>query len=142
MVCVLFGHGDSSDKLINLVKTKILEIIRDYEDVEFFVGNNGNFDFISQKALREISDENESFKYYIVLSRIDERALVGDNEYAIFPEGQELVPKRFTISRRNDWLLKKADMALCYVRYVASNSYKLLKKAERRGVSIINIAAR
>ena len=142
MVCLLFGHGDASDEFINLVKAKIFEIVRDYEDVEFLVGNNGNFDFISQKALREISEGNESFQYYIVLSRIDERALVGDNSSTIFPEGQELVPKRFAISRRNDWLLKRADMALCYVRYVASNSYKLLKKAERRGVSVINSAAR
>ena len=87
MVCLLFGHGDASDEFINLVKAKIFEIVRDYEDVEFLVGNNGNFDFISQKALREISAGNEPFKYYIVLSRIDERALVGDNSSTIFPEG-------------------------------------------------------
>ena len=139
MVCVLFGHRDAPGEIIVLLKRKILELMRDYEDVEFFVGNNGNFDFISQKILREIALDNDSLKYYIVLSYIDECALIGDNNYTLFPEGQELGLKRFAISRRNNWLLKKADIVLCYVKHIGTNSYELLKRAERRGVRILNV---
>lgn len=38
MVCVLFGHRDDPGEIIVLLKRKILELMRDYEDIDFFVG--------------------------------------------------------------------------------------------------------
>jgi hypothetical protein len=106
----------------SIVKEKISELSDKYGDVEFLVGNNGSFDYISQRALMELALENERIGFCIVLSYIDEKPLIGKTAFTLFPDGQELVPRKFAISRRNDWLLSKADIVLCYVKHVGSNS--------------------
>ena len=41
MVCVLFRHRDAPGEIIVLLKRKILELMRDYEDIEFFAEKEG-----------------------------------------------------------------------------------------------------
>ena len=139
MICTFFGHKDTDFSKKEKIKMKIVELIQSNDVTTFYVGNNGNFDFMIQNILEELSKENESISYSIVLSYINERALSSIQSKTIFPEGLEKVPPRFSISKRNEWLIKNSDFAIVYSKYNFSNSYKWATKAIKNGLTVINL---
>lgn len=138
MVCTFFGHKnvpssikeDIYDAIINLTKEGVRE---------FYVGNNGNFDFWVQKVLWEIS-KVENITYSIILSRLNENVISDNQKASVFPEGFEKFLPRFAISKRNEWMLKKSNIVITYTKSRFSNCYKWIEKAEKRGLRIINLA--
>lgn len=140
MTCTFFGHRDTPHTIKEELKNKLIHLI-DCEDVtHFLVGNNGNFDSLVQKVLKEISKERNKVTYSIVLSSIRERSISDAQEKTVFPEELETTPPRFAISRRNDWMIKHSDMIVCYTKYKISNSYKFIEKGAKKGLKIINLA--
>lgn len=138
MICTFLGHRNTSSTVKNDIKITIENLIK--ENVrEFYVGNNGNFDFLVQQALAEIST-TQNISYAIVLSRPNEAALSNNQNATIFPEGLENALPRFAIAKRNEWMLKKSKIVIAYTKSHFSNCYKWLEKAEKRGLKIINIA--
>ena len=99
--------------------------------VDFYVGNNGNFDLLIQIVLAELLNENISINCYIVLSRLDELAISGNQQLTIFPEELSGVPKKFAIAKRNEYLLKKASLVISYVNNTFSNSHKWMPDKNR-----------
>ena len=92
-----------------------------------------------QGVVEKIALSNKSIKYSIVLSRIDESAIGGNQSATIFPEGFEWYPKRFAISKRNDWLISNSSYAIVYVQDKYSNSYKWAQKAIKKNLKTINL---
>ena len=76
----------------------------------------------------------------MVLSAINERAMIEDQEITLFPEKVALSPPKFAIFKRNEWMIQHSDLIISYVKYSSSNAYKWMKKAEKRGLEIINLA--
>ena len=78
--------------------------------------------------------------YTIVLAYMPDehiREVYGDD--TLFPDGMETVPKRFAISKRNDWMLKHSDIAVCYVWKVTGGAAKFREKAESKGLRVIKV---
>ena len=140
MRCIFFGHRDVQETVRHKIKKTILMLLATKQISCFYVGNNGRFDYWVQMVLRELGREGIDVPYFIVLSHIDERALSQEQEHTLFPEELATSLARFAINRRNEWLIRHADMAVAYVMFEASNSQKLLQKAQRKGLSIINLA--
>lgn len=139
MVCTFFGHKDTPEEFKENIEKEIVSLIQ--EGVKLFlVGNNGHFDYFVQSILEKLSVDKKDIKYYIVLSKINEKALNGIQSSTIFPEGLELVPPKFAISKRNEWLIKSSNIAVVYLRNKYSNCYKWVNKASSKGLKIINIA--
>ncbi len=141
MTTVFFGHRDTPYTVKENLKQVISNLIKK-EDVEnFLVGNEGNFDHLVQEVLKEFSAKDPTVKYSIVLAYLPkENTAQNHAEQTIYPEGMETVPQRFAISKRNLWILEKADVAVFYVTAPMGNSYHLMRKAEAKGKRIINIA--
>lgn len=87
----------------------------------------------------EIS-KTKNVSYSIVLSRPDEKALSGDQSHTIFPEELDGAPPKFAVSKRNEWMLKRSLTVIAYVKSYFSNSQKWIDRAEKRGLSVINLA--
>lgn len=138
MNCTFFGHKNAPFSIKPSLEDQIKLLIKKGVDT-FLVGNNGNFDLIVQGVLEKIALSNASIKYNIVLSRIDESAISGNQNATLFPEGFEKFPKRFAISKRNDWLIKNSNYAIVYVQDKYSNSYKWLQKASKKRLNVINL---
>lgn len=138
MVCTFFGHRDSSDVIQGKLSKAILDLIAGGART-FLVGNNGSFDYLVQEALSNISN-TLNIKVSIVLSQINERAISGNQDLTVFPQELAGVPKRFAISKRNDYMLKRADFVIAYVENSISCSARWLKKAEKAKKKIINLA--
>ena len=140
MNCMFIGHQTASDEIKKPLKDAILYLIRTEQIKNFFVGNNGNFDFYVQCALRELKNEVRSICFSIVLSRLDEKALSENQGETIFPEGLENSLPKFAIAKRNDWLIKNSSFVIAYVTNQFSNSYKWMQKASKKGLKVINLA--
>lgn len=139
MVCTFFGHKNTQPYISNKLKEEIYKLIGLGVDT-FLIGNNGNFDFIVQNILSDICRTTPFNDYKIILSRIDEQAISKNQDKTLFPLGFERFQPRFAISKRNEWLIKNSDFAIIYAENKLSNSYKLLMKSIKSGLTVINIA--
>ena len=93
-------------------------------------------------VLRELAMEYPHISYAVVLERLpgprDEA--VWDFSDAIFPEGLEVVPPRFAISRRNAWMLKRSDYVVTYITHSWGGAAQFAAKAVRQGKTVRNLA--
>ena len=139
MNCMFIGHHDAPSKIKNYLSEAILYLAK--KGIKnFLVGNNGNFDDLTQCVLEELSNEGYNLNFNIVLSRVDEGALSRNQNATVFPEGLENIPPRFSISKRNNWLIKNSSFLIAYVKHGFSNSGKILEKARKKGLYILNLA--
>ena len=138
MICTFFGHRDAPNSLTESIKKAVIQLIENGIK-DFYVGNNGRFDFMVQDILANLIKNNGDINVRIVLSYIDEKAISGHQELTIFPEELESVPKKFAISKRNEYLIKKSAIVLCYVENSFSNSHKWVEKARKKGLKIMNL---
>lgn len=139
MVCSFFGHKDTPDNAKFALREIILKLLSE-ECVDFWVGNNGNFDFLVQCTLQELKKQGQRLNYSIVISRPDEKALSGEQSATVFPEELENSIPRYAISKRNSYLIKNSSFIIIYVKNKFGNSYKWASSALKKGVAVINIA--
>ena len=88
--------------------------------------------------MEELSQKYD-INFTVVLSYINEKSICADQYYTIYPEGLERTPLRFAISKRNEWMIKKSNIAVFYVKHSLSNSHKWLEMAKKKGLNVINI---
>lgn len=81
---------------------------------------------------------SESFS--VVLAYMpDEHIKEVYGEDTLFPDGLENVPKRFAISKRNDWMISHSDIAVCYAWKITGGAAKFKEKAEKMRLKIIDV---
>ena len=141
MICTFFGHRDASSRIEGTIRATIERLI--LEGVtRFYVGNNGNFDSMVHRQLKQLSIEYPHIRYYVVLAYLPTEKYefnITDYGETIYPEGLESVPPRFAISKRNQWMVEKADIVVTYVKYSTGGAAHAKKLAVRKGKAIINI---
>ncbi len=139
MAVTFFGHSDAPDRIRPIIKETIRKCITEKCEKTFYVGNQGSFDRMTAGVLTELKTEYTDIEYYIVLAYLPE-----NNDFCncptIFPEKAASAPKRFAISKRNDWLLENCDTVITYVTHPTGGAAKFKKKAEKKNKSIIKIA--
>ena len=143
MTCAFFGHKESPDSIKPLLEEEIRKLIENEGYEEFLVGNQGRFDAMVYTTLKRLQVEHPTIRFYVVLAYMPGR----NTEYAtidytdtIFPEGLETVPRRFAISRRNKWIVENSNAVICYVNHTWGGTYQAVILAEKRNLSIINLA--
>ena len=133
--CTFFGHKDCPHNIEPLLKEKIIDLINQGV-THFLVGNEGSFDLIVQKVLEEIINTYK-IHYDVVLAY-----LKGENiNHQIMFDGFETIHPKFAIEKRNDFMLKKADVIVCYINYSFGGAYKFVKKAVNKKIPVINLGA-
>ena len=140
MTCTFFGHSDAPDSLKETLYREISMLIENGDVKKFYVGNNGNYDFLVQVVLARLSRNRGDFEFSIVLSFPDEKALSNNQRDTVFVEGLEKALPRFAISKRNEWLIKNSDFAIVYLKHGFSNCSKWVQKARKKGLRIISIS--
>ena len=139
--CSFFGHRTAGSFLIPEIKTAVVEMINRGVDL-FYVGNNGAFDRAVLSALKELRSEY-SFRYYIVLAYlpVDKKENHDYDKYeTIYPEGLEIVPKRFAILKRNEWMIDHSDYVITYVNnYAGSGAARAKKIAVSKGKTVVEL---
>lgn len=141
MICAFFGHKDTPENIRPLLESAIKQIIERYPYATFYVGNNGNFDKMVLYVLKSLSQNFPTISYAVILAYppIGKSTEI-DGLPTIYPEGIECVPKKFAISYRNDWIVKKADMVICYITRSFGGAAKFVEKARKNGKTVYNLA--
>ena len=138
--CCFFGHREVTHN----IRGKLIEIIDNLiteKDVkEFYVGHQGQFDNMAYSVLKELKSNYPHIRYTVVLAYMpDEHIKEVYGEDTLFPNGMESVPRRFAISKRNDWMILHSSFAICYVYKITGGATKFREKAEKKGLKVIDV---
>lgn len=139
--CTFFGHRDCPASVMPKLRTVLVDLIEHHGVEQFYVGRQGNFDTMVRAVLRELAKTYPQIRYAVVFEQLPKRRVdVRCFSDAIFPEGMEDVPLRFAISRRNEWMLRRADMVVTYVTHSWGGAAQYAKKAGKQGKIVLNLA--
>ncbi len=140
MTCTFFGHRDCPKEVEKKLQEILINLIENKNVTEFYVGNQGMFDYFVRKTLFQLS-KLYPIKYYIVLAYIP---VVGKkyDEYVvdtILPNDIENVPKRFALSFRNRWMIERSDFVITFVKYSWGGASQFKELAEKKHKIVVNI---
>ena len=138
--CCFFGHREVTHNIREKLKATIEKLITEDNVIDFYVGHQGQFDSMVFYALKELKARYPQIRYTVILAYMpDEHIKELYGEDTLFPDGLETVPKRFAISKRNDWMIKHSDIAVCYVWKITGGAAKFKEKAKKKGLRIVDV---
>lgn len=137
MNCTFFGNADAPSEIKSKLKKTVIKLIEERGVNRFYVGNHGNFDRMVLSVLKELSEIFPQIDYCVVYAYLPQD--VDDTSHTLFPEGIEIVPKRFAINFRNNWMIGHSDIAVTFVKNTFGNSAKFKISAEKKGREIIEL---
>ena len=100
----------------------------------------GNFDYLCARACRKILAEGIAGEVLLVtpyLNAVSEEHRLYD---AVIYPPLEQVPPRYAISKRNQWMIRQADLVIAYVSASVGGAYKTLSFARKKKKNVINLA--
>lgn len=146
MVCCFFGHRNTPNRLRPLLREEILRVLEEDRETRFYVGTQGNFDWMALSVLEELKKSTPSLNFAAVLAYLPKKRPEWENPNlpppfdTVYPEGLETVPPKFAISARNRWMATQADVVICYKTYDRGGAAQFVNLAARKGKKIINLA--
>lgn len=140
--CTFFGHRDSGMQIKEKLKEHIENLIVKKDVKTFFVGNNGNFDFMAYTALKELKKIYNYIEYYVVLAYMptERKDEFYDYSDTLLPDFIENVPPRYAIDKRNRWMIEKSNYVISYVYRKYGGAYKFYEIAKKKNKVVTNLA--
>lgn len=140
MTVTFFGHKDTPKETEPMLRSTLIDLIKNKNVNVFYVGNNGNFDTMVRRQLEDLS-KTYPITYSVVLAYLPtKKSEYDDFTNTIYPEGLETAPKRFAISYRNKWMIDQADVVVTYVTHSFGGAAQFKALAERQGKTIIELS--
>ena len=138
--CTFFGSAKANPNIYPRLLAAIEKLIADENVQTFYVGDKGKFDFLAQKALRELR-KRYPINCCIVLAYLP--GIKSDFEEpflldTLYPEGLEKTPRRFAIDRRNRWMINNSSFVVSYPSPFG-NSLKYTEIALRKKKTVIKL---
>lgn len=143
-----FGHRNirNSDAVGNKL-AEVLEREFGQEEVDFYIGAYGAFDFIALKKCVEFKRVHKNARIFFVTAYLDEGYLQ-DRDFitelcdgVLFPD-LENVPKKYAIPKRNQCVV---DMSRAVICYLENNTWggaaKAVDYALKQKKTVINIGS-
>ena len=147
-VCCFCGHRNVSPNIYPALQEAVERHVAEFGVMQFLVGGYGDFDALAARAVQETKATVPGIRLTLVLAYLPEpgRTISTDDyDETLYPEGLALVPRRFAISRRNQWMVDASDCLIAYVACGYGGAAQMLKRArakQRRGeLTIANLAA-
>ena len=135
-----FGHRDVTHDIRAKLQFIIEQLITEKQINTFYVGHQGQFDSMVYFVLKEMKVKYPHIRYIVVLAYMPDsyiKEVYGED--TLFPDGLESVPKKYAISKRNDWMIQHSDYAVCYVHKITGGAAKFREKAEKKGLQIVDV---
>lgn len=143
---MFWGHSDFPIELSPYVKDSIINTIENENVNNFYVGNQGSFDFCVIKTLEDIKKIYPHISYNVVLAYLpretEKENICMDFSNTIMFDRFETIPRRFAIYHRNLWMLNNSDYVICYITdfHRSGGAVEFVNKAIRKNKICINIA--
>ena len=145
-----FGHRiiDDLDKIQNELENIISKIVSEHEYVQFLVGRDGDFDIIAASAVRQVKKtlfiDNVDLNLVLPYMRAEisnnmEYMLDYYNDIQVDDDARKAHFKA-AIKIRNQNMVKKSQLVICYVEKNKGGAYNAMKYAQKQDCTVINIA--
>ena len=115
------------------------------EDVTFYLGAYGDFDGIARDACLDYKKQHPTARLIFITPYLNDAYLKGMDirtkgcDETIYPE-IETTPKRYAILKRNEWMMRRADYVIAYVKRAWGGAAKSLNYARTHGKPVLNLA--
>ena len=142
MIVTFCGHREvrEPEKVRAWLYETVEELIQGGADC-FYLGGYGQFDSIAAGIVRELKTKYPQIRSVLVLPYLDRNYDVSAYDESIYPP-LENVPRRYAISKRNEYMVDNADVVIAYVLYSFGGAGKTLKYAERKKKRILQFPVR
>ena len=138
--CTFFGHRDATEEIKPRLRQAVIDLIEKEGVLRFYVGAQGRFDGMVRNLLKELA-EIYPIRFEVVLAYLPspERKECPEGFPVFLPEGQENVPFRFAIDRRNRWMVAESDYVVSYTYKAHGGAVKFTEYAAKKGKTVIKI---
>ena len=113
------------------------------EPTQFYVGAEGRFNRAMHRILEELAKQNDRVQFAVVLSSISisttNLKLLPPHADILIPAGIENVPPHLRISKRNEWMLHRAEFVVTYVKRNLGNSDPDMEYTNSPGRLVMNL---
>ena len=135
--CTFFGHRECYGLDMTVLQNAIEELILQGVDT-FYVGNQGQFDGMVYRCLKQLRKKYPNILVSVVLAYLPTgRKEDEDLADTMYPEIEG--PPKFAIERRNRWMLAQSDHCLCCIDHSWGGAYKFARLAKHRGLKMISL---
>lgn len=148
-ICCFAGHSElCGTEGVYKKLYSVLENLAETEGItEYWVGNYGAFDSLCAEAVRELKVKYPEVQLNLVVPYLT----AGINEYKeqfyanfdniLLADVPENTPKRLKIIKCNQYMIKNADVLVCYVEHSFGGAAKTLDYAKKKkNIKIVNMA--
>lgn len=137
MIVSFCGHGDvmESETVRQWILAVTSDLIMNGANV-FYLGGYGAFDGIAKSVLAKLCKEYPHIKSVLILPYLHRIMDETGYSYTLYPP-LETVPKRFAISKRNEWIVDQSDIVVAYVTHNFGGAAKTLEYAKRKKKHVI-----
>lgn len=142
MIVGFFGHSSYFSRDITVEEVvALLEKEINCCDVDFYLGNYGNFDNFAYSVAKEYQKAHLNSKLVFITPYLNN---VRCNDFAkkcdcsIYPE-IEKVPLKFAIIERNKWVVRHSDLLIFYYKTIGKTR-DIYEYAISKNKRVINLA--
>lgn len=135
--CTFFGHRDCYGLDRAVLYSAIEDLIGQGVDT-FYVGNQGNFDGMVYRCLKQLRTVYSYIRISVVLAYLPTGKREDEDMHdTMYPEIEG--HPRFAIERRNRWMIDVSNFCICYVNHTWGGAYKCARMAKRKGLAVTNL---
>ena len=147
-ICCFAGHSKLFDteqiykKLLEAVESLIVN--EGFE--EFWVGNYGEFDRLSARAVREVKKRYPEIRLNLIIPYLTSEIKEYKEDYyksydeIITADIPENTPFKARIIKCNRFMTDKAKCLICFINHSWGGAAKTLEYAKKKDLKIINLA--
>ncbi len=139
MIVTFCGHSHVSNSaaVAESLAAAIELLVAEGAD-EFYLGGYGEFDSMAAVAVRNAKALHPNITSTLVIPYLDREYNPNLYDGSTYPP-LESVPRRFAISKRNEWMIDVADVVVSYITHDwggAATTYKYAQRKKKRIVSV------
>ncbi|MBS7262189.1 MAG: hypothetical protein KIG36_01095 [Eubacteriales bacterium] len=141
MIVTFCGHREvSQEETVSAHLERIIEDLISEGAVLFLLGGYGRFDALAARATRKAQARHPEIQSVLVVPYPDRKYDETLYDRTVYPP-LEAVPRRFAISKRNEYMVDKADAVVAYVEHAWGGAAKTAAYAARRKKRVILLSA-
>lgn len=140
-VCAFLGNATiwNTREVMDKIKLTAIDLIKNKGVDTFLVGTKGEFETLSHKMLEQIQCDYPDIKIMLVIAYAQDLEKCPYNfDDVYYPPKSELGYKRWSIAKRNEWIIDQTDYIIACNQY-QGRAYDYCQKAKRKGKEIIEI---
>lgn len=145
MVITFCGHSNAilSIKEIEQLKTLLLHAIMKKPTCKFYLGGYGDFDNLCLKILKKLKTVFPDIEIIFITPYLDEKysklTFAKENYDNILFPPIEHIPRKFSITKRNEWMVTQSDLVIAFVKHSWGGAAKTLEYAKRQKIPFYNL---